>query len=193
MYTTHTIGSLADLRENPGGAASGCSVGVSAGFGILGLGVEMDGGVLLPASRASLYAMRPTRDRVSLDGILTLTKSFDCIGAVARCPVDLMNMVKILKLTGPSSVTPDPDIGSLMNEPLKGLRLGFVDEKIWHDETNTLEEVVAASQKVGTALMIGGRFAAPLSLHVLVLEDVELTDHSEKNTGTPLKSWKTWG
>ncbi|EHK42024.1 hypothetical protein TRIATDRAFT_268254 [Trichoderma atroviride IMI 206040] len=104
------------------------AVGVSAGFGIVSLGVETDGSIVSPASRAALYAMKPTIGTVSMDGVVPVSKSLDSVGAMARSPADLAVVVEMLQATGPNH---DERLSQLMTQKWDGLRIGFVDETIW--------------------------------------------------------------
>ncbi|KAL5095436.1 hypothetical protein Trisim1_000211 [Trichoderma cf. simile WF8] len=106
----------------------GSAVGVSAGFGIVSLGVETDGSIVSPASRAALYAMKPTIGTVSMDGVIPVSKSLDSVGAMARSPADLAMVIEMLQETGPNH---DERLSQLMTQKWDGLRIGFVDEKIW--------------------------------------------------------------
>lgn len=115
-------------HSTPAGSSSGSAVGVSAGFGIVSLGVETDGSIVSPASRAALYAMKPTIGTVSMNGVVPVSKSLDSVGAMARSPADLAVVMEMLQATGPSH---DENLSQLMVRKWDGLRIGFVDEKIW--------------------------------------------------------------
>ncbi|KAL7935680.1 amidase signature domain-containing protein [Trichoderma chlorosporum] len=104
------------------------AVGVSAGFGIVSLGVETDGSIISPASRAALYAMKPTIGTVSMDGVVPVTESLDSVGAMARSPADLAVVTEMLQATGPNH---DERLSQLMTRKWDGLRIGFVDENVW--------------------------------------------------------------
>ncbi|KAK4064443.1 hypothetical protein Trihar35433_7960 [Trichoderma harzianum] len=106
----------------------GSAVGVSAGFGIVSLGVETHGSIVSPASRAALYAMKPTIGTVSMDGVIPVSKSLDSVGAMARSPADLAMVIEMLQETGPNH---NERLSQLMTQEWDGLRIGFVDEKIW--------------------------------------------------------------
>ncbi|KAL6895038.1 amidase signature domain-containing protein [Trichoderma evansii] len=108
--------------------AMGSAVGVSAGFGIVSLGVETDGSIVSPASRAALYAMKPTIGTVSMDGVVPVSKSLDSVGAMTRSPTYLVVITEMLQATG---LNHDERLSQLMTQKWDGLRIGFVDEKIW--------------------------------------------------------------
>ncbi|MCJ1435812.1 hypothetical protein MMC27_005187 [Xylographa pallens] len=109
-------------RSGPGGSSSGSAVGVAAGFAPLALGTETSGSVVMPANRAGLYAMTPTRGSVSLEGVFALSRDFDKLGAMAKCPADLALLMSALS-------------GSRVEESISGgwenVSVGFVDPRVW--------------------------------------------------------------
>lgn len=94
----------------------------------MSLGVETDGSIVSPASGAALYAMKPTIGTVSMDGVVPVSKSLDSVGAMARSPDDLAVVMEMLQTTGTNH---DERLSQLMTRKWDGLRIGFVDEKIW--------------------------------------------------------------
>ncbi|KKP07161.1 hypothetical protein THAR02_00697 [Trichoderma harzianum] len=120
--------SLMDGLPSTAIPAQRSAVGVSAGFGIVSLGVETDGSIVSPASRAALYAMKPTIGTVSIDGVIPASKILDSVGAMAMSPADLAMVIEMLQATGPNH---DERLSQLMTQKWDGLRIGFVDEKIW--------------------------------------------------------------
>ncbi|KAL6701537.1 amidase signature domain-containing protein [Trichoderma pleuroticola] len=116
-------------------ALVGSAVGVSAGFGIVSLGVETDGSIVSPASRAALYALKPTIGTVSMDGVIPVSKSLDSVGAMARSPADLAMVIEMLQATGPNH---DERLSQLMTQKWDGLRIGF--RKEYHSVMKVLSD-----------------------------------------------------
>jgi amidase len=104
-------------------------VGVSAGFALLSLGVETDGSIVSPASRAALYALKPTIHTVSMERVIPVSQNLDSVGGMARSPRDLAILTELLQ--GTTSELPDRSYVDTLNGGWEGLRMGFVDEKIW--------------------------------------------------------------
>ena len=67
-----------------GGSSSGSASAVSSGLCDVALGTDTGGSVRAPANHCNLYGIRPTHGRISLDGVLDLSPSFDTCGWFTR-------------------------------------------------------------------------------------------------------------
>ena len=68
----------------PGGSSSGSASAVAAGLVDFALGTDCGGSVRLPASYCGIFGIRPSLGRVSLDGVIPFSASFDVAGWFAR-------------------------------------------------------------------------------------------------------------
>jgi amidase len=68
----------------PGGSSSGSASAVAAGLVHTALGTDSGGSVRTPASFTGLYGLRPTHGRISVDGMMVQSPSFDTAGFFAR-------------------------------------------------------------------------------------------------------------
>jgi len=68
----------------PGGSSSGSASAVAASAVDFALGTDTGGSVRVPASYCGLYGIRPTHDRIPLDGVVRFAPSFDTVGWFAR-------------------------------------------------------------------------------------------------------------
>ncbi|KAK4081041.1 uncharacterized protein Triagg1_2573 [Trichoderma aggressivum f. europaeum] len=123
----------------PGGSSSGSAASVGAGFTPWSIGVETDGSVQTPASRASLFALKPTIDMVSGDGVFKLTNAFDSLGGMAKTAQDLAALTEILFLTVPGSPLAGKSLTAEFSSSLNGLRLGFGELDDWQFPSTILE------------------------------------------------------
>lgn len=67
----------------PGGSSSGSAAAIAAGLVFGAIGSDTGGSVRIPAAFCGLYGFRPTQARVSREGCLALSQSFDSIGPLA--------------------------------------------------------------------------------------------------------------
>ena len=95
----------------PGGSSSGSAVAVSAGLADIGLGTDTGGSIRVPASYNALYGMRPTRGRISTDGLVALAPGFDTIGVMTKS-LDVLE--RSMSCLFDSPVTDTPALTSLV-------------------------------------------------------------------------------
>ncbi|GAQ35529.1 amidase [Aspergillus tubingensis] len=147
-------------RSGPGGSSSGSAVGVSAGFAPLSLGTETSGSVCMPANRAGLYSITATRGSVPMDGIFRLSKDFDKLGTMAKCPEDLGLLMPLLNGT------------RLVSAKWSDVSVGFVDPIVWdafgfqksqdkYVESQILDRYEWARAQI---TLRGGRVVCPINL-----------------------------
>ena len=68
----------------PGGSSNGSVAAVTAGLVDFAIGTDCGGSVRLPASYCGIFGMRPTVNRVPLDGVIPFGPPFDVAGWFAR-------------------------------------------------------------------------------------------------------------
>jgi Asp-tRNA(Asn)/Glu-tRNA(Gln) amidotransferase A subunit family amidase len=66
--------------HTPGGSSSGSAAAVGAGLCDLTLGTQTIGSIIRPAAFCGVVGLKPTRDRISRDGIIPLSPSLDHAG-----------------------------------------------------------------------------------------------------------------
>jgi amidase len=92
----------------PGGSSSGSASAVSNRLCDFALGTDTGGSVRAPASHCRLFGLRPTHDRVSLEGCLDLAPSFDSCGYFARDPETFVRVGEILLGDDPAPLPASP-------------------------------------------------------------------------------------
>ena len=68
----------------PGGSSSGSASATAGGIVDFALGTDTAGSIRVPASYCGLYGLRPTHGRISMEGVMPLSPSFDTVGWFAR-------------------------------------------------------------------------------------------------------------
>ncbi|KAF2448138.1 amidase signature enzyme [Karstenula rhodostoma CBS 690.94] len=116
----------------PGGSSTGSAVSVASGFSALAIGTDTLGSLITPANRAGLYALKPTIGEVPMDGIFTLSKSFDSAGGMAKSAKDLVALMDVLlSPTGKETKFGAQKPNYKIRSDFAGLRIGFTEPTIW--------------------------------------------------------------
>lgn len=108
-----------------GGSSSGSAAAVSNRLADIALGTDTGGSVRAPASHCGLYGIRPTHGRVSLQGCMDLSPSFDTCGWFARDMQTFARAADVLLGADPQPL-PDrvrlllpEDVWGLLDEPAR--------------------------------------------------------------------------
>jgi amidase len=91
-----------------GGSSSGSASAVSSRLCDFALGTDTGGSVRAPASHCSLVGLRPTHGRVSLQGVLDLSPSFDTCGWFTRDIHSFARVADVLLGTDPAPLPATP-------------------------------------------------------------------------------------
>lgn len=78
-----------DFKRTPGGSSSGSAAAVAAGMVPFALGTQTRASTIRPASYCGVYALKPTRGVISIEGIHPVATSFDTVGLFANSLRDL--------------------------------------------------------------------------------------------------------
>lgn len=78
-----------DYERTPGGSSSGSAAAVAAGMVPFALGTQTRASTIRPASYCGVYALKPTRGVISLEGTHPVAPSFDTVGLFANSLRDL--------------------------------------------------------------------------------------------------------
>lgn len=88
-----------NLAHTPGGSSSGSAAAVAAGMAPLALGTQTIGSVVRPAAFCGVVGFKPSRGRVSREGVIPLSPSLDHVGWFAT-EVEAMTLVADILLEG---------------------------------------------------------------------------------------------
>jgi len=73
-----------DTSRIPGGSSGGAAAAVAAGLCVAAVGTDTGGSVRIPASLCGVVGLKPTLNRVSVDGIIPLSPTLDCVGPLTH-------------------------------------------------------------------------------------------------------------
>ena len=98
-----SFSSVTDRTRNPyaldrdaGGSSAGPGAGVSANFGLVGIGEDTGGSIRIPASFNNLFGLRVTTGLISRSGFSPLVHFQDTPGPMARTVRDLAKLLDVL-------------------------------------------------------------------------------------------------
>ena len=138
-----------DLERAPGGSSGGAAAAVAAGMAPLSIGTDTGGSIRQPAGLCGVVGMKPTYGRVSRYGLVAFASSLDQIGPLASSVDDVALVLETIAGHDPRDSTsldvPVPQYSAGVNEPLKGLRIGWVREHFGPGLDAEVEKAVRAA------------------------------------------------
>ncbi len=78
-----------DTSRIPGGSSGGAAAATSAGLCVSAIGTDTGGSIRIPASLCGIVGFKPSLNRVSVDGVVPLSPTLDCVGPLARSIEDV--------------------------------------------------------------------------------------------------------
>jgi amidase len=121
-----------NVERTPGGSSGGAAAALAAGMTPFEIGTDLSGSIRIPAHFCGLFGLKPTEQRVSLEGMIPglppprSVRIMSCIGPLARTAEDLAVLYRII--AGPdgrdTDVQPVP-IDSAPVLDLSQLRIAF--------------------------------------------------------------------
>ncbi len=146
-----------DINYVPGGSSGGSAAAVAAGECLISTGSDTGGSIRLPASFTNTVGLKPTYGRVSRYGVIAMGSSFDSIGCFTRtvedCALVLQAMAGLDATDATTSPTAVPNYLANLDQPLKGVTLGIVEEffgdGIEREVRQVIEEAMDAYRSLG--------------------------------------------
>jgi aspartyl-tRNA(Asn)/glutamyl-tRNA(Gln) amidotransferase subunit A len=147
-----------DPARVPGGSSGGSAAAVAAGFATLGLGSDTGGSIRQPAALCGVVGVKPTYGVVSRYGLVAFASSLDQIGPFARSVEDAALLLEVIGGHDPRDSTsidgPAPALRTVLDDGVRGLRIGIVDELTGAD--GIAPDVRDAVEAAGRALAAAG-------------------------------------
>lgn len=121
-----------DLTRVPGGSSGGSAAAVAADLCVFALGSDTGGSIRQPAALCGVVGLKPTYGRVSRHGLIAMASSLDQIGPLTKTVQDSAIVFETLAghdvFDSTTINESSPNIVPVLNEPIKGLRVGVPKE-----------------------------------------------------------------
>ncbi|MCJ1271071.1 hypothetical protein MMC22_010970 [Lobaria immixta] len=111
-----------DPNRTPGGSSAGSAAAVADFQVPLSVGTQNGGSVIRPASYTGIFAMKPTLNAISAEGVKVVSSNIDTCGFFARSMEDLQLVADVFALG-----KDDP----LKKVSLKEARIAFIKTPLW--------------------------------------------------------------
>ncbi|KAI9817887.1 MAG: hypothetical protein M1827_001006 [Pycnora praestabilis] len=160
-----------------GGSSSGSAAGVAAGFAPFSIGTETSGSLVMPATRAALYTMKPTIGLVSQDGIVPISAICDSAGGMTKNVQDLANLMDVLVDRSKATRFPEGGYNSVLQKTWKGLKIGAINPEEWRIEENICRPNEGATKQQLSEIRAAYKKIAALADYFH--EDVSIVSKSE--------------
>jgi aspartyl-tRNA(Asn)/glutamyl-tRNA(Gln) amidotransferase subunit A len=130
-----------DPRRLTGGSSGGSAAAVATRSVPLALGTDTAGSIRVPSSFCGVVGLKPTHDRLPMDGVLPLAVSFGSAGPLAASVADAAIAFGVL--------AGEPDGLDRIQQPVSGVCVGRVDAgyyaELVHPQVRAALDRVAAS------------------------------------------------
>jgi aspartyl-tRNA(Asn)/glutamyl-tRNA(Gln) amidotransferase subunit A len=104
-----------------GGSSSGSGAAVAAGLASYALGTETWGSILCPSAFCGLTGLRPTYGRVSRNGAMVCSWTFDKVGPIAHSAEDCRTILSVIAGHDPADPTSANEPADFPRQPMRPL------------------------------------------------------------------------
>ncbi|KAH8732115.1 amidase signature domain-containing protein [Phaeosphaeriaceae sp. PMI808] len=87
--------------------------------------------IVMPASRAGLYALKPALRVVDMEGVFRCSVDLDVVGGLARSTVDLALLSYLSLIKEKRESLPPDGYQKFLTQKFDALNIGFLDPKKW--------------------------------------------------------------
>lgn len=140
-----------DKQAVPGGSSGGSSAAVAAGLVPVATATDTGGSIRQPASFCGVTGIKPTYGRASRWGMIAFASSLDQAGIMTRSAEDAALVFNAMLGFDPKDSTsvkrPEEDYTRLLQQPVKGLRIGLPKEFFASGLPPEVEQPIRAALK----------------------------------------------
>ncbi|MCX7985079.1 MAG: Asp-tRNA(Asn)/Glu-tRNA(Gln) amidotransferase subunit GatA [Bacteroidetes bacterium] len=141
----------------PGGSSGGSAVAVATGMSTTALGSDTGGSIRQPAAFCGVVGLKPTYGRVSRFGLVAYASSFDVIGPLGNCVIDVARVLQVIaghdEKDSTSAYVPVPEYLIDIHKDITGLRVGlpkeYFDESLNSEIRSAIESAVNVLERNG--------------------------------------------
>ena len=121
-----------DLECVAGGSSGGSAAAVAARMVAFSIGEDTGGSIRNPASMCNVAGLKVTYGRVPRYGTIAYASSLDTVGPMAKSVEDIAEVLEVMAGVDPKDATSSrrevPRYSTLLEKPLKGMRIGIPKE-----------------------------------------------------------------
>jgi aspartyl-tRNA(Asn)/glutamyl-tRNA(Gln) amidotransferase subunit A len=85
-----------DTSRIPGGSSGGAAAAIAAGLCVAAVGTDTGGSIRIPASLCGVVGFKPSLNFVSVEGVVPLSLTLDCVGPLARSVEDTVLVLDVI-------------------------------------------------------------------------------------------------
>jgi aspartyl-tRNA(Asn)/glutamyl-tRNA(Gln) amidotransferase subunit A len=140
-----------DKQAVPGGSSGGSSAAVAAGLVPVATATDTGGSIRQPASFCGVTGIKPTYGRASRWGMIAFASSLDQAGIMTRSAEEAALVFNAMLGFDPKDSTsvkrPEEDFTRLLQQPVRGLRIGLPKEFFASGLSPEVEQPIRAALK----------------------------------------------
>jgi aspartyl-tRNA(Asn)/glutamyl-tRNA(Gln) amidotransferase subunit A len=137
-----------DSERISGGSSGGSASSLAMSMGLGSMGSDTGGSIRIPASMCGVVGLKPTHGRVSLEGAIPLSWTFDHAGPMARTVEDIAILLKAV-----ADHDCLKDLTGEINDINVGVPLTYFYERFDPEVENALRQSLKALEKLGARLV----------------------------------------
>lgn len=149
-----------DLERVPGGSSGGSAAAVAGRLCGAATGTDTGGSIRQPASLCGVTGLKPTYGRVSRWGMIAFASSLDQAGPITQTAEDaaiLLSAMSGFDSRDSTSINqPVPDYSKVINQSIKGMKIGLVkeyfDEGLDVEVEKSIQEAIRLLEKEGAVI-----------------------------------------